>query len=95
LRGMSKQRAARADVSGEFVGLTRLSADACAEMLDAFHRFVSAEGHQRMDYETGGLVAVGEFRAIAALLIADLCWGEIDDENQYARVVQHVWPRVE
>jgi choline kinase len=95
LRSMSKQRDALTDVAGEFVGLTRLSPAGCTEMLDAFHRFVSANGHRRMDYDTGGLVAIGQFRAIATLLIPDLCWGEIDDENQYARVVQHVWPRVQ
>ncbi len=95
LCAMSKQRDTLTEIAGEFVGLTRLSAATCSAMLETFHRFVSMHGHARMDYETGGLVEVAASRAIATLLIADLCWGEIDDERQYARVVQRVWPRVQ
>jgi hypothetical protein len=45
-----------------------------------------------MDYETGGLVEIAPVYPIATSLVSDLCWGEIDDERHYARVVERVWP---
>jgi hypothetical protein len=63
-------------------------------MRSAFAAFTAAEGHGRMDYETGALAEIAATRAVAALLIPDLCWGEIDDERHYTRVVSHVWPAI-
>jgi choline kinase len=79
---------------GEFVGITRLSARGGEEMLRAFDAFVRSHGHARMDYETGALVAVARSLPIAVHLVSDLCWGEIDDERQFERVVTRVWPLV-
>jgi choline kinase len=92
LQAMSKIRTQLPSVAGEFVGITRLSAAAASAMRDAFGRFIARHAHGRMDYETGALVEVAAVHAIAAPLIADLCWGEIDDEEQYRRVVDLVWP---
>ena len=94
LRAMSKRREELANVAGEFVGITRLSAPAAFAVLAVFKRFVTTHRHGRMDYETGGLVEIAPVYPIATSLIADLCWGEIDDEQQYARVVERVWPVV-
>jgi choline kinase len=94
LVAMSKARAELASAIGEFVGITRLSASAADAMRRVFHSFVSANGHGRMDYETGALVAIAQHCAVQTLLIDDLCWGEIDDERQYARIVGEVWPSV-
>lgn len=94
LVAMSKVREQLPDVAGEFVGITRLSPAACAAMRDAFLGHVARRGNGRMDYETGALVEVAQRHPIAALLVPDLCWGEIDDERQYARVVEQVWPVV-
>jgi len=92
LQSMSKRRTALASVEGEFVGISRLSAAAATAMLHIFHQFVSVHGHGRMDYETGGLVALSASHPVSTLLLADLlCWGEIDDERQYERVVERVW----
>ena len=82
-------------ISGEFVGITRLSWPAGQAMLGRFDEFVRAHGHGRMDYETGALAAVARSLPIAVHLIADLCWGEIDDERQFERVVSRVWPIVD
>jgi len=92
LRAMSKNRGALAAVTGEFVGITRLSAAACATLGAEFQRFTSAHGHARMDYETDGLVAAARTHAIAGTLIEDLCWGEIDDDRQLDRVTHRIWP---
>jgi 2-aminoethylphosphonate-pyruvate transaminase len=94
LVAMSKARAELPSAIGEFVGITRLSAAAADAMRRTFHSFVSRHGHGRMDYETGALVAVAQHCAVTTMLVEDLSWGEIDDERQYARIVDHVWPSV-
>lgn len=94
LTGISKTRSELPSVAGELVGITRLSAAAADAMRDAYRRFVDEHGHGRMAYETDGLVAIADRIRIAAPLVSDLCWGEIDDERHYARIVQHVWPIV-
>lgn len=95
LRAMSKDRGVLQHVTGEFVGITRLSRAAGASMREAFHRFTEHHGHARMDYETGGLVEAARTHAIAGILVPDLCWGEIDDDRQLDRVVRQVWPAVQ
>jgi L-glutamine-phosphate cytidylyltransferase len=96
LRAMSKSVHELRGVDGEFVGITRLSWSAGQAMLQAFGEFVNLHGHARMDYETGALVTVARSprSSISVQLIRDLCWGEIDDEQQYQRVVRQVWPVV-
>jgi choline kinase len=91
---MSKAKFDLPAVHGEFVGITRLSPSAATAMLHAFRKFVDTNGHAQMDYETDGLVAIARLYPIAAILIETLCWGEIDDERQYDRVVKEVWPAV-
>jgi 2-aminoethylphosphonate-pyruvate transaminase len=81
-------------ITGEFVGITKLSARAATSMCRAYEQFVDRNGHGRMDYETDALIAVSRQFPIAAVLVSDLCWGEVDDERQLARVVDQVWPAV-
>jgi choline kinase len=86
LRAMSKRRETLATIDGELVGITRVSARGRTAMRDAFARFVRDRGHARMDYETDALVAISADLPVAAILVSDLCWGEIDDERQLERV---------
>ena len=94
LHTMSKAPHELPGITGEFVGITRLSPSAAAAMLHAYHAFVGAYDHGRMNYETDALVAVARLFPIATVHVPGLCWGEIDDERQYQRVVEHVWPAV-
>jgi choline kinase len=94
LHAMSKSAHELTCISGEFVGITRLSSATASAMLSAFEAFVDLHGHERMAYETDALVVVARRCPIAAVLVPSLCWGEVDDELQLARVVEHVWPRV-
>ena len=91
LRGMSKQKRDLPDAVGEFVGLTRLSVAAARAIRDEFSRFVAVHGHGRMDYETGALVAIARQHPVGVVLVPTLQWGEIDDEQQYARVSAMNW----
>jgi choline kinase len=92
LQAMSKNVQDLAAVTGEFVGITRLSGRARRAMLQTFNRFVKIHGHARMDYETGALTAIAPCVPVAVHLINDLSWGEIDDEYQFERVVTRIWP---
>jgi choline kinase len=94
LLAMSKIRADLPSVEGEFVGITRLSPAGASAMRAAFHAFFQQHGHGRMDYETGGLVGIAANRAVRALFMPDLCWGEVDDERQLVRVISDVWPAI-
>ena len=92
VQAMSKTAASLAAVTGEFVGITRLSAGAAGAMRRAFSRFVEANGHGRMDYETGALVEIAGARPILATLVHDLLWGELDDERHLRRILHIAWP---
>jgi choline kinase len=94
LETMSKRADDLSAIAGEFVGITRLSAAACVTMRDAFAAFVREHGHGRLDYDSGGLVQAARVHHIAAVLIPDLCWGEVDDDRQLTRVTREVWPIV-
>ncbi len=94
LRAMSKRAEDVAGVTGEFVGITRLSAIGAGAALGAFKRFVGRHGHARMDYETGALIEVADELPISAILVPDLQWGEIDDERHFERVARTVWPAI-
>jgi 2-aminoethylphosphonate-pyruvate transaminase len=94
LRAMSKAIEDLAAVTGEFVGISRLSPPTCVAIVDAFQALVREHGHRRMSYETDGLVRVSHQQPIAVALVPDLCWGEVDDDRQLTRVVRDVWPVV-
>jgi choline kinase len=95
LQAMSKRAADVPSIAGEFVGITRLSAEGARAMRRAFAAFVARCGHERMDYETDALVEVAGGRAIATVFVPDLVWGEIDDERHLARVTGQIWPRLQ
>lgn len=79
-------------VTGEFVGITRLSASAATAMCHAFSGFVEAYDHGRMDYETDALAAIAELFPIAAVLVRDLCWADVTSDRQLERVIRQIWP---
>jgi 2-aminoethylphosphonate-pyruvate transaminase len=94
LVAMSKERARLADAVGEFVGITRITADAAARMHEMFQAFVAREGHGQMAYESDALVDLAAGTRVSVVLVPDLIWGEIDDEPQYQRVATSVWPAI-
>jgi len=91
VRAMSKDRGRLSHVVGEFVGITHLSRESAGAVRAVFEAFVAAQGHARMDYETGALVAIAQSIPIRAVLVPDLQWGEIDDERHHARVSSMTW----
>lgn len=89
-RGMSKQRAAHAEVPyGELVGISKISAALAGELVTHAH-----EAKPDSDYESAVVRAAGD-TPIACLRVEDLLWGEIDDEAMLARVEAKLWPRLQ
>jgi 2-aminoethylphosphonate-pyruvate transaminase len=80
---------------GEFVGLSRVSAPLAVLMMEAFHRFVNAEGHARMSYDSEALPLAAAVRPVSMILVQDLLWGEVDDAFHYARMRDRVWPALD
>jgi 2-aminoethylphosphonate-pyruvate transaminase len=95
LKAMSKSRGDLTGVTGEFVGITRLSLAAAKAMQREYDAFVQETGHRRMDYETNAMVAVARARPVCTLLLPDLCWGELDDERHLQRITRDVVPRLQ
>ena len=93
LSGMSKDpRQLDGPVSGELVGITRVSTELSDLMMA-----IAAEAFRdslRFDYETDCLVAAARSRPIACPLIADLCWAEIDDPAHLERARGSVYPEI-
>jgi 2-aminoethylphosphonate-pyruvate transaminase len=93
LHAMSKRREQLgAQVAGELVGISRISAPLHALM----NRLAAAAfvHSLRYDYETDCLVAAGAERRIACPVVLDLVWGEIDDPAHLARVRATVYPEI-
>ena len=92
LRGLSKQRAELDTISGELVGIHKISWPLAELMRSIYRSFVSEHGHGRMDYETQALVLAAQSHPVEVCVVPDLLWGELDDEHHYRRLSREVWP---
>lgn len=93
LLGMSKDPGQLgAPVSGELVGISRVSASLYGIMLELAAR--AFESSLFYDYETGCLVDAGRQHPIACPLVSDLVWTEIDDPAHLQRARQTVYPEI-
>lgn len=92
LTAMSKDPGELSEVSGELVGIMRISTSLAGDWLTSFEDFVREQGHGRMGYETEGLVQVAQDRPVEVRLVPDLLWGEVDYEHHYLRVRDEVAP---
>jgi choline kinase len=90
LESMSKNRSELGDVSGELVGISKISSPLFGIMNDwARDQF----RHSLMiDYETDVLVAAAQRRPIACPRVDNLLWAEIDDVNHLARARELIYP---
>ena len=93
LQRMSKDSSELQSISGELVGICRVSLALYKEMCDFAERRFEETLH--VAYETDALVAVAVDRDIHCPLVEDLLWGEIDDEQHLKRVRGQVHPAIE
>jgi hypothetical protein len=81
------------EVSGEMVGICKISRSLFRRMLDAAEQRFRTTRH--VDYETDGLVSASCDVPIACPVAEDLMWCEIDDETHLARARNEIYPVVQ
>lgn len=92
LQHMSKDRGILKHISGELVGITKLSVTA----LNAMSSFAEGEykkGNLVMHYEDA-LVGIAKHHQVYVKVIDDLVWCEIDDENHLSRALNIIYPKI-
>jgi choline kinase len=93
LQQMSKDRAELQSVTGELVGISRISFRLWEVMREQAARAFDDTLH--VAYEMDTLVAAAAQRPVSCPLVEDLVWGEIDDEGHLKRVREQVYPAIE
>lgn len=92
LEQMSKDRSILKHISGELVGISKLSLDALKKIA-AFSESQLKNGNRMMNYEDA-LVGATETHPIPVKVVEDLVWCEIDDENHLRRALKLIYPKL-
>ncbi len=92
LQQMSKNRALLKHISGELVGITKLSVTAL-NALCTFAEKAYKKGNRTMHYEDA-LVGIANHHQVYVKVIDDLVWCEIDDENHLSRALNIIYPKI-
>lgn len=87
---MSKDRSQLDTITGELVGITKISPKLFGVMTSLAEKAFEAD--LRYDYETDCLVEAGHEIPIHCHLVPDLAWAEIDDDNHLQRARDVVYP---
>lgn len=89
---MSKDKSLLKHISGELVGITKLSVDTL-NMISEFAEKAFARGNNFLNYEDA-LVGIASVKPIHIKLVEDLVWCEIDDEQHLDRALKSIYPRI-
>jgi 2-aminoethylphosphonate-pyruvate transaminase len=92
LVNMSKNLRRLSGVSGELVGITRISTTLFSIMLEIAETVFETSRHY--DYETDCLVEAGKRHPVYCCLVSDLVWAEIDDAAHLERARSIVYPEI-
>jgi len=93
LVAMSKDRdALDGPVTGELVGITRLSRDFFDVLMDL--ALARLRRNPMLEYEVDGLVPAAAAAPLPCILIEDLLWAEIDTEEHLQRARREVYPAI-
>ena len=94
LVAMSKDRdCLEPEVSGELVGISKISRSLFSAMLDAAEQCFRTTRH--MSYETDALIAATQEVPISCPVAKGLVWCEIDDETHLVRARNEIYPVVQ
>jgi 2-aminoethylphosphonate-pyruvate transaminase len=93
LVNMSKIPSELSTISGELVGISKISPATFKTMCDYANKRY-AKGDYRIHYEDD-FVGISNDTNLHILKIDDLAWCEIDDENHLLRAVNEVYPRIQ
>lgn len=80
------------DIVGEFVGITKISRALFQRLIAYAEHHLAAT--RQLAYETDGLVTVAQTYPVHYTRVADLLWGEIDDQNHLHRVKEQIYPSI-
>jgi choline kinase len=78
-------------ICGEFVGITKISSQLFAQM--AKYALDYPELYAQMEYEQA-LVAASRLEPVEVVLLENLAWGEVDNEEHERRILNDVLPRI-
>lgn len=92
LQQMSKDRKILKHISGELVGISKLSLNTLEKMA-SFSDTHFKKGNRMLHYEDA-LVGVAEQHPIRIKVVRDLVWCEIDDENHLQRALTLIYPKI-
>ncbi len=87
LVNVSKDSTRLGRIDGELVGISKLSIETYRELCR------TTAGKPKLDYEHG-LAGLADQRPLFVHQVADLAWGEIDDEAHLRRVIATVYPEI-
>lgn len=90
LAAMSKDPTQLEEISGELVGISKISSALFDRMLGIAENAFRTSLHY--DYETDCLVAAAKQCPVYCCLVEDLVWGEIDDHAHLERARSVVYP---
>ena len=92
LQQMSKDRKLLSHINGELVGISKLSLDTLRRMA-SFSEIHFKKGNRMLNYEDA-LVGAATKHPIHIMVIQDLAWCEIDDENHLKRALDLIYPKI-
>ncbi len=92
LQQMSKDRAVLQNISGELVGISKLSQTALQDM-SSFAEQKYKNGERSMHYEDA-LVGIAGRRHLHVKVVEDLIWCEIDDDSHLKRALEIIYPKI-
>lgn len=92
LVNMSKHRESLDEISGELVGITRISLSLFSHMLTVSEAAFEKSDHY--DYETDCLVDAGGHYPVYCHVEPDLAWAEIDDAAHLERARSAIYPEI-
>lgn len=92
LQNMSKDTRVLQHISGELVGISKLSPAALLQMV-AYAEPYFTSGRMMMNYEDGMVGATSVYN-IPVKVVDDLVWCEIDDEQHLQRALTQIFPKI-
>jgi 2-aminoethylphosphonate-pyruvate transaminase len=91
LLNMSKEKKALKNIYGELIGITKISYKAYKRMCSLAKSVIPIK--QKLDYEQALVGISGEVK-FDVDMIQDIVWGEVDDNTQWDRAVDVIYPLI-
>ena len=92
LQQMSKDRSVLTHISGELVGITKLT-PTTVEKMASYSEIHFRNGNRMLNYEDA-LVGVTAQQPIKVKVVEELVWCEIDDEHHLNRALTMIYPKI-